>query len=197
MSTMIGFSTVLLGVAFIISIALYNHLIGRRNQIQKFFYEINGQLRRRHELTALLVEAIRPILVHDRETIELVQEAKKQAVVARARAECEPHSSNAIDRLTEAEIIVTDSLTCLIRLVEQNPFLLKNDRVRPILDQLFECESKIPFTRSAYNDGVYAYNHACQKLPNLLVAQALGFQSAYPIDLQSVIERGNPNVTVH
>jgi hypothetical protein len=74
---------ILLGIVALIvvwAIALYNRLIGLRNQVLNGWRQIDVQLKRRHDLIPNLVNTVRGAMEFERDTLTQVMEARARAV---------------------------------------------------------------------------------------------------------------------
>ena len=72
---------VLLGIVFAV---LYNRLVGRRNQVDNSWSQIDVQLKRRYDLIPNLVEAVKDYMQYEQETLAKVTEARAAAINAGA-----------------------------------------------------------------------------------------------------------------
>ena len=70
---------VLLGVVFAV---LYNRLVGRRNQVDNAWSQIDVQLKRRYDLIPNLVETVKDYMQYEQETLTKVTEARTAAMQA-------------------------------------------------------------------------------------------------------------------
>jgi LemA protein len=74
---------ILLGIIALIvvwAIALYNRLVGLRNQVLNGWRQIDVQLKRRHDLIPNLVNTVRGAMEFERDTLTQVMEARARAV---------------------------------------------------------------------------------------------------------------------
>src|SRR5712692_4350398 len=69
------------------AIALYNSLIGLRNQVANGWKQIDVQLKRRHDLIPNLVSTVKGEMEFERETLERVVAARSAAMGARGAAD--------------------------------------------------------------------------------------------------------------
>ena len=76
-----------LAVLLVISALIYNGLVRRRNQVDGAWSQIDGQLRRRHDLVPDLVETVQSHAGHERGTLDAVTEARARAVGAQGPAD--------------------------------------------------------------------------------------------------------------
>jgi LemA protein len=63
-------------------------------------------------------------------------------------------------------------------LAESYPSLRANENFRALQEQLAETEDKVAYARNHYNSRALEYNARRGSLPAVLVAAAMGFQSA-------------------
>ena len=96
---------ILLGIVAVVvfwAIALYNGLIGLRNQVLNGWRQIDVQLKRRHDLIPNLVNTVRGAMEFERDTLTQVMEARARAVSATGPADAarkEGELSQALGRL--------------------------------------------------------------------------------------------------
>ena len=73
---------ILLGVAVVWTVAVYNRLVAMRQQVRNAWHQIHVQLKRRHDLIPNLVATVRVYLAHEQGTLERVTAARARAVGA-------------------------------------------------------------------------------------------------------------------
>ena len=81
---------IVLGIVALVvfwAIALYNRLIGLRNQVLNGWRQIDVQLKRRHDLIPNLVNTVRGAMEFERDTLTQVMEARARAVSATGPAD--------------------------------------------------------------------------------------------------------------
>lgn len=154
---------VVLGVALA---AIYNGLVGRRNQVDNAWSQIDVQLKRRHDLIPNLVEAVKDYMSYEQETLTKVTEARTAAINAGAAG---PQAQ------AKAENMLTDSLKSLFAVVERYPDLKANQNVMSLQEELTATENKIAFARQFYNDSVLTYNNKTQMFPSNIIAGMFNF----------------------
>ena len=154
---------VLLGLIFAV---LYNRLVGRRNQVDNSWSQIDVQLKRRHDLIPNLVEAVKDYMQYEQETLTNVTQARAAAMQAGAAG---PQAQ------AQAENVLTDTLKSLFAVVENYPDLKANQNVMSLQEELTATENKIAFARQFYNDSVLTYNNAIQMFPTNILAGMFNF----------------------
>jgi LemA protein len=151
----------------LIGIALYNRLVGLRNQVKNAWRQIDVQLKRRHDLIPNLVEVVKDYMSYEQETLEKVIQARSRAV-----------SAGSPEEAIAAEGILTGALGKLFALMENYPDLKANENVSRLMEELSATENKISFSRQFYNDSVMALNNGVEVFPSNIVAGLFGFRQA-------------------
>ena len=169
---------IILAVLLVWVVAIYNSLIGLRNQVANAFRQIDVQLKRRYDLIPNLVNAVKGEMKFESQTLERVIQARSMAVSANA-------GGNVAD-MSKKEGELSSALGRLFAVTENYPNLKANDAVKSLMEELTSTENKISFARQFYNDIVTAYNIKQQVFPNTIVASALG--SFKPADLFEIPE---------
>lgn len=180
----IGGLGLLLVVAVVIAIGIYNRLVTLRNRVKNSWQQIDVQLRRRYDLIPNLVETVKAYAAHEKETFERVIAARNTAMGAQTVAE---HG--------QAEGALTGTLKSLFALAENYPDLKANQNFMMLQEELSGTESKIAFARQFYNDAVMRYNTAQEVFPAVIFASALGFRPSDRFLLEDATERAVPQVT--
>lgn len=150
-------------------IATYNRLVTFRQRIRNAWAQIEVQLKRRYDLIPNLVSAVKGYAAHEKETFQLVTEARSRAMEARN-----------VEEQAGAENTLTGALRQLFAVAESYPELKANTNFLQLQEELTNTEGKIAFSRQFYNDTVLKFNTAIQRFPTVLIAGMLGFsQEAY------------------
>ncbi len=149
----------------------YNRLVALRAQIANSFAQIEVQLRRRFDLVPGLVEVARKYMEHERTTLEAVVVSRNLATHATQRAAARPGDVAAMQELSSAAEMLSQSLGRLMVVVEAYPELKADERMGQLSEELSSTENRIAFARQAYNDAVMDYNVGIGVFPvNLLAA---------------------------
>lgn len=175
-------------------VGVYNGLVQLRNRFKNAFAQIDVQLKRRYDLIPNLVETAKGYLKHERETLEAVIAARNQAAAAAKAAAAAPADASAVRALSGAEQVLRGTLDRLMLVVEQYPDLKANQNMLALQEEITSTENRIAFARQAYNDEVMVYNTRRELFPAVLIAGALGFLAAQPLELESAAERQAPQV---
>jgi LemA protein len=182
-----------LGIALlvltILVVALYNRLVSGRNAYKNAFAQIDVQLTRRHDLIPNLVEVAQRYMQHERETLEAVIRARRQAVDTLRQAAADPTDAAAMRQLAAAEQGLSGVLGRLFALSESYPDLKANQTMAQLSEELVSTENRVAFARQAFNDAVMAYNNQREMFPGNLIAGTFGFQPAQLLEIESPEKR--------
>ncbi len=182
-------------VVAIVAIIGYNGLVRRRNAYKNAFAQIDVQLTRRHDLIPNLVETAKGYLKHERETLESVVAARTGAVSAQEQARDNPGDPEAMQKLSGAENMLSETLGRLFALSESYPDLKANQNMMQLSEELTSTENRVAFARQHFNDSVMAYNNKRETFPTNLLAGMFGFDSAALLEVDTPEKREVPPVS--
>lgn len=193
-------TTTLIGIAVIAVVvfgivAIYNRLVSYRNQFRNSFSQIDVQLQRRHDLIPNLVEAAKAYMSHERNTLAEVMEARNGAVSAQKDAAADPADGGRIQKLGNAENLLSGALANFYAVSENYPELKANETVQQLMEELSSTENRVAFARQAFNDTVMNYNTYREQFPNNILAGMFSFKPADQLQLESPEARTAPKVT--
>jgi LemA protein len=171
------------------AVGVYNALVRRRNSVKNAFAQIDVQLKRRYELIPNLVETAKAYIKHEAETLEAVIKARNQAFAAAGVAGADPTNHRAMEQLSGAENILTQSLGRLMMVMESYPDLKADRTMTALIEELTSTENKVAFSRQAFNDAVMTYNNSREVFPNSLIAGSFGFEAATLLEITNPQER--------
>lgn len=184
---------VLLLVVF--GVSIYNTLVRLQNRYENAYAQIDVQLKRRYDLIPNLVETAKGYLEHERETLEAVTKARRQAVSASEEAAQQPGDPQAMEKLNGAEAALTNTLGRFLMVSEDYPELQANETMNSLMEELRSTENRIAFARQAYNDAVTKYNTKRESFPHILIANMMGYNEARLFEIKVAEEREAPEVS--
>jgi len=193
--TLIIIVAVLLLFFIVWPISIYNNLVSLRNRLKNAFSQIDVQLKRRYDLIPNLVETAKGYMKHESETLEAVIQARNQAQQVEKQVANNPDDAAAMKKLAGSEQALTGALGKMFALSESYPDLKANQNMMQLSEELSSTENKIAYARQAFNDAVMTYNTGREKFPNIIFANAFGFNSAAQFELDSPKEREAPSVS--
>lgn len=174
---------VVLGIAALIAILIYNTLIGKKNQVDNIFAGVDAVLKKRFDLIPNLVASVSQYMEHEKSTLERVTELRAQAM--------KPGISD--DQKIVLDAKLSAALGSITVAMEAYPDLKANENVIHLMRSLNEVEEQISAARRAYNQSVTDLNNAIEMFPTNLIAgwMNLSRRAVFEITLN---ERQNINV---
>jgi LemA protein len=185
---------IVLVLAAVFAVSLYNRLVGARNAFKNAFAQIDVQLTRRYDLIPNLVEIAKGYLKHERETLEAVIRARNSAYADLKAAASNPGDAAAVQKLSGADAQLAGALGRLFAVAEAYPDLKANQTMMQLSEELTSTENKVSFARQAYNDSVLTYNNLIEMFPSSLLAGMFSFVPAQLLDLAKPEAREAPKV---
>jgi LemA protein len=143
----------------------YNRLVGRRNEVDNAWSQIDVQLKRRLDLIPNLVETVKGYATFEKSALEAVIDARSKAMSAAPT----PVAQGA------ADIGLTGALRQLFALSEAYPDLKANTNFLSLQEELQNTESRVAYARQFYNDAVERYNNTTQSFPGVVFAKGFNF----------------------
>lgn len=177
---------IILGILVILIffvIGAYNALVRLRNQVKNAWAQIDVQLKRRHDLIPNLIETVKGYMVHERETLTKITEARSNAM-----------SANTVGEKAQAEGVLSGMLGKLQVAIEAYPDLKANQNFMALQEELTSTENKLSFARQAYNDQVLNYNNKTQVFPSNIIAGMFNFKEGEFFEITDVAEKEAPQV---
>jgi len=140
---------VIIVLAFIWMIAIYNKLIGLIEAINNNKRQIDIQLDRRFKVFESLIEAVKKYMDYEQTTLKDVVALRNQAQAAKA-------SGDEKGRIAAEEGI--SKIASGINLVfEQYPDLKASQNVLQLQEEIVNTENKLAYAKQAYNDSIERY----------------------------------------
>ncbi len=162
----------------------YNLLVRDRNRVLAAWSDIAVQLKRRHDLIPKLVDAVKAYAGYESALITETVRLRGAAEGAEEPAEKE-----------RIEGALGGQLRRLIALAESYPDLKANTQYLKLMEQLTEVEQTIQYARRYYNGAVRNLNVRIDSVPDMIIAQALGFRPARFFELESPAEGVPPSLS--
>lgn len=174
-STLVTF--VVIAIAVIWAISVYNQLVALANQYKNAFAQIDVQLKRRHDLVPNLVETAKGYLKHERETLEAVIAARNTAAAALNAMNRDNLRAESLQTLGNAESALGSAVSRLNLVMEAYPDLKASANMQQLSEELASTENRVAFARQGFNDAVMRYNITRQRFPNVLIAGWFGHRA--------------------
>jgi LemA protein len=164
---------IIIVVAVIYVIGLYNSLVTLRNRCDNAWAQVDVQLKRRYDLIPNLVETVKGYAKHEREVFEKVTQARNMAI-----------SASGVKDQGQAENMLSGALKSLFAVAEAYPELKANQNFLMLQEELAGTESKIAYARQFYNDIVMKFNTKQQIFPSNIIAGMFQFKTKEYFELE-------------
>lgn len=174
---------ILLGVIALISILIYNSLIGKKNQVDNIFAGVDAILKKRFDLIPNLVASVERYMEHEKSTLEKITELRASAM--------KPGISDDAKIALDAKL--SAALGSITVAMEAYPDLKANENIMHLQRSLNEIEEQISAARRAYNQAVTDLNNAIEMFPTNLIAGWMNLQRRTLFEI-TVTERQNVDV---
>ena len=175
---------VIIVVAVLMFVSMYNSLVRLRNQVKNAWAQIDVQLKRRHDLIPNLIETVKGYMTHERETLQNITNARRQAM-----------SATGVKDRAQAEGELSGAMSKFFLVVENYPDLKANQNFLALQEELTSTENKISFSRQNYNDQVLFYNNKIQVFPTNIMAGMFNFKEETFFEVEDKSERDVPKVS--
>jgi LemA protein len=156
----------IIGLFFLAIVYIYNRLITLREQVKESSSGIEVQLKRRADLVPNLVETVKGYVVHERQLLENVTNARSKIL-----------SAQNVKEGLEADNMLTSALKSLFAVAENYPDLKANQNFLELQKELVDVEDKIQASRRFYNAVLREYEAFKQSFPNVIIAKIFNFPS--------------------
>jgi len=173
----------IVAILILFIVGAYNSLVRLRNQVKNAFAQIDVQLKRRHDLIPNLIETVKGYMVHERETLTKITEARSNAM-----------NANTVSEKAQTEGVLSGLMGKLQVAVEAYPDLKANTNFLALQEELTSTENKLSFARQSYNDQVLNYNNKTQVFPSNVIAGMFGFKQGDFFEIADVAEKEVPKV---
>lgn len=171
-------------VALLFVVGIYNGLVTRRNQVENAFAGIDVQLKKRYDLIPNLVEAVKGYMQHEKEVLARVIELRNKS-----------YSTLTDDEKNELDNGMQTIANGLRVTVEKYPDLKASENVMMLQRSLNETEEQLAAARRSYNAAVLEYNNSLQTFPSNIFANMFGFTRRNFFEAKAE-ERNNVNVNL-
>ncbi len=162
----IGIVLVVLAIVIAIVIAIigvYNSLVTLNERVNEAWSDITVQLKYRADLIPNVVETVKGYAKHEKETFEMVTEARSAVMGAKT-----------VKQAAEAENAMQGALGKIFAIAEAYPELKANTNFQTLQTQLQDVEDKIQAARRFYNSGAKELNTKIKTFPASLINSMFG-----------------------
>lgn len=141
---------VIVVIAFVWGISVYNGLIGLIEAVNNNKKQIDIQLDRRFKVFESLIETVKKYMDYEKTTLKDVVALRNQAQQAKASGDetARMAAENEISKVASGIHVV----------FEQYPDLKASQNVVQLQEEIVNTENKLAYAKQAYNDGIERYN---------------------------------------
>lgn len=162
-----GIIAIVVIVAIVLIVAMiagiYNGLVKLNERVNEAWSDITVQLKYRADLIPNVVEAVKGYAKHEKETFQMVTEARTAAMGAKT-----------VKQAAEAEKEMTNALSKIFAIAEAYPELKANENFVKLQSQLQDVEDKIQAARRFYNAGAKDLNTRIKTFPVNIINNMIG-----------------------
>jgi LemA protein len=151
----------------------YNGMVGKDNNVNKVWADVQTQYQRRADLIGNLVKTVQGAADFEKGTLTEVIQARANATSI--KLEAKDLSPENIAKFQAAQDQLSGSLSRLLVSVEQYPNLKANQNFLDLQAQLEGTENRIAVARKDFNAAVGDYNVSVRSFPNNILARNFGF----------------------
>jgi LemA protein len=166
-------------------ILTYNKFVSLVQRAKEAWADIDVQMKRRFDLIPNLIETVKGYMVHERQTLESVTNARANAMNAGGAA-----------AQAEADNMLTDALKSLFAVAENYPDLKANTNFLELQRELSDTENKIQAARRFYNGNVRDLLISLESFPSNIVGKMFNFKAEDYVELEEGEEAAREPVKV-
>ena len=162
----IGIILIVVAVILVIAGAIagtYNSLVSLNERVNEAWSDITVQLKYRADLIPNVVETVKGYAKHEKETFQMVTEARSAVMGAKT-----------VKAAAAAESEMQMALSKIFAIAEAYPELKANENFKTLQTQLQDVEDKIQAARRFYNSGAKELNTKIKTFPANLINNMFG-----------------------
>ncbi len=176
-------------VLFYVMLA-YNNFVRLTQRAKEAWADIDVQLKRRYDLIPNLVETVKGYAAHERQTFEMVTQAR--AAATQVHVDPTNITPDQIAAMAGAESALTGALSRLLAVAENYPDLKANTNFLELQRELTDTENKIQAARRFYNGNVRDLNIALQSFPSNIIGSTFNFEGKQFFELAENSQEREP-----
>ena len=164
---------VLLVLAVIWGVGIYNGLVSKQEAVEKAVGNVQTAYQKRADLIPNLVATVKNYAEYEAGTLTAVVEARAKATSVTLDANNLTEES--LKAFQAAQDQMSSALSRLLVTVEQYPDLKANQNYLDLQSQLEGCENSIANARREFNETARDYNTMVRRFPGNIIAGMFGF----------------------
>ena len=164
---------VLVVLAVIWGVGVYNGLVSKQEAVEKAVGNVQTAYQKRADLIPNIVATVKNYAEYEAGTLTAVVEARAKATSVTLDASNLTEES--LKTFQAAQDQMSSALSRLLVTVEQYPDLKANQNYLDLQSQLEGCENTIANARREFNETAREYNTAVRRFPASIIAGMFGF----------------------
>jgi len=180
---------IIVGIVVVLALAIggwaiggYNTLVGKRNQVDQSWSQVENNLTRRADLIGNLVGTVKGIAGQEKEVFGRIADARAKLLSAGTPEEKIAADDQLTKATRESGLLPGGGGGILgpggrfLSITEQYPQLRSSENFLKLQDELAGTENRLAIARKDYNETATDYNTTRQKFPTVIIAGMMGFQ---------------------
>ncbi len=175
----IGCLGILLVIAAVVGLAFagsYNSLVGKSQEVDKQWAQVQNVYERRGDLIPNLVNTVAGAANFEKSTLTEITQARASVGQVKIDASKAPTDPAALAAFQKAQDGMSSALSRLLVVAERYPELRATTNFRDLQSQLEGTENRITVERQKFNEAVMSYNTSVKSFPTVMIAGMFGFQ---------------------
>jgi len=157
-------------------IGSYNKMVKMDEAVKSKWSQVENVYQRRYDLIPNLVETVKGYAAHEKETFQLVTEARAKVGGVINITGQDLNNPEKFQQFQQAQNGLSSALQRLMVVVEKYPELKANQNFLALQDQLEGTENRITVERQAFNNTAQEFNTYIKQFPRVIIANLFGFK---------------------
>jgi len=171
----IGVVVILIIITISSIIGTYNNMVKLDEGVKEKWSQVENVYQRRYDLIPNLVNTVKGIAAHEKETFTAVTEARAKAGGTFNISEQVLNDPAMFQKFQQAQSSLGGALQRLMVVMEKYPDLKANQNFLALQDQLEGTENRIAVERKRFNEAARYYNTYIKMFPKVILANMFGF----------------------
>jgi len=153
----------------------YNSLVGRSQEVDKQWAQVQNVYQRRSDLIPNLVATVSGAANFEKSTLTEITEARASVGQVRLDPNQAPNDPAKLAEFQKSQERLSSALSRLLVVAERYPDLKATTNFRDLQAQLEGTENRITVERQKFNEAVQRYNTTVKSFPGLFFARMFGY----------------------
>src|SRR6266508_421414 len=156
--------------------AIYDSLVGRSQEVDKQWAQVQNVYQRRADLVPNLVATVSGAANFEKSTLTEITQARASVGQIKLDPNAAPNDPAKLAEFEKAQGALSSALSRLLVVIERYPDLKATANFRDLQAQLEGTENRISVERQKFNEAVQRYNTSVKSFPAVFLAGMFGFQ---------------------